>query len=395
MRLESSSHYDALTAPSRARKIIRHGDTIFATIRPSLRRIAQVPRELDNEVASTAFCVLRPNRAVIDPDYLFYSVCHDRFIGRVVAQQSGANYPAVRDKDVLATTISFPELSEQVQISQVLSRVRESALRQFALLECAYALKVAAMHQLFTRGLRGQPQKDTAFGPVPTSWDVEELGECAEVQTGAAKGQRMLDSEAIEVPYLRVANVQDGYIDLTEIRTIRIREADFKRYSLRSGDVLLTEGGDLDKLGRGFVWRGELEGCIHQNHVFAVRPIRDRIHSDFLAYLVQSAYGKAYFLKVAHKTTNLACINTAKLRAFPMLIPPLAEQHGIIDILGRIDQKIDLHKRKKATLDQLFNVLLNQLMTGKIRVSDLDLTALEIAPPETEPSHSPTAAATE
>ena len=187
----------------------------------------------------------------------------------------------------------------------------------------------------------------------------------------------------VDVPYLRVANVQDGHLDLSEMKQIHIRRSEVERYRLQTGDVVLTEGGDFDKLGRGFIWRGELDLCVHQNHVFAVRPDRKRLLPEFFAYLAQSAYGKAYFLKVAHKTTNLACINSTKLKAFPVLIPPtLDEQREIVEILDAIDRKISLYQRKRALLEDLFKALLHKLMTGEIQVADLDLSALTKTPIE-------------
>ena len=112
-----------------------------------------------------------------------------------------------------------------------------------------------------------------------------------------------------------------------------------------------------------------------------MRPDRDKLVPEFFAYLAQSPYGKAYFLKVAHKTTNLACINSTKLKAFPVPVPPtLDEQREIVAILDAIDRKIDLHRRKRAVLDELFKALLHKLMTGEIRVSDLDLSALSSGP---------------
>jgi type I restriction enzyme S subunit len=145
-----------------------------------------------------------------------------------------------------------------------------------------------------------------------------------------------------------------------------------RAYRLQPGDVVLMEGGDFDKLGRGFM-RGELG--------FAIRLDNKRLLTEFFAYLVQSDYGKAYFLKVPHKTPNLACINSTKLKAFPALIAAtLEEQQEIVTILDSIDRKIDLHKRKRAVLDDLFKSLLHTLTTGEIRIADLDLSPLN--PPE-------------
>ena len=168
------------------------------------------------------------------------------------------------------------------------------------------------------------------------------------MQTGVAKGRSLNGAEVISVPYLRVANVQDGYLDLTEIKNIEIRRSELPRFSLRVGDVVLTEGGDFDKLGRGFIWNGEIAGCVHQNHIFAARANRSMILPEFLAYLTQSPYGKAYFLSVAHKTTNLACINTTKLKAFPALVPPLQDQQQIVHALTAVDRKIAVEGQRRT-----------------------------------------------
>lgn len=378
LEIRQTTSHERSTAPSRAQKPVRSGDTIFATVRPGLKRVAMVPPSLDGAVASTAFAVLRPEPTVIDPCFLFFSVSADAFVSAVSALQTGASYPAVRDRDVLDQTIWVPSLNVQRDIAAVLELVRTAVRSASSAAETAARLKVATMQELFTRGLQGEAQKELLFGLVPGSWEEKPLSSVAEVQTGAAKGRKFQDAEIAEVPYLRVANVQDGHLDLTEMKSLRIRTSEIERYRLRRNDVVLTEGGDFDKLGRGFIWRDELPLCIHQNHVFAVRTNTDVLLPEFFAYLAQSAYGKAYFLQVAHKTTNLACINSTKLKAFPVVLPSTAEQRDIAQILGAIDQKIRIHKKKRATLNALFESLLHKLMSGEVRVDQLDLSALPI-----------------
>lgn len=383
LEIDGADELLAATAPSRARKLVKCGDTIFATIRPKLKRVAQVPTWCDDELASTAFCVLRPDRTVVDPDFLYFVASNDAFVEEVAGFETGASYPAVRDSDVLDREILLPPLSSQRQIAYALHAVRAAMIHQVNSTKVAEELKRSVMRELFARGLRGNPQIETEFGLVPETWQSMALDDCATVQTGVAKGRKFADAEMVDVPYLRVANVQDGHLDLSEMKEIHIRRSEVERYRLQTGDVVLTEGGDFDKLGRGFIWRGELDLCVHQNHVFAVRPDRTRLLPEFFAYLAQSAYGKAYFLKVAHKTTNLACINSTKLKAFPVLIPPtLGEQREIVEILDAIDRKIGLHQRKRAVLEDLFKALLHKLMTGEIRVADLDLSVLGKAPLE-------------
>jgi type I restriction enzyme S subunit len=354
------------------------GDTIFATIRPKLKRVAQVPASCDNEVASTAFCVLRPDRTLVDPDFLYFVASNDAFVEEVASFETGASYPAVRDADVLDREIYLPPLSTQRKIARTLHAVRSAMIHQVDSTKVAEDLKRSAMRELFSRGLRNEPQLESEFGLAPETWQSVALDECATVQTGVAKGRKFADADMVDVPYLRVANVQDGHLDLSEMKEIHIRRSEVERYRLHAGDVVLTEGGDFDKLGRGFIWRGELNLCVHQNHVFAVRTDRARLLPEFFAYLAQSAYGKAYFLKVAHKTTNLACINSTKLKAFPVLIPPtLDEQREIIEILDAVDRKIGLHQRKHGVLIDVFKAISQKLMTGDIRVTDLNLSALD------------------
>ena len=202
---------------------------------------------------------------------------------------------------------------------------------------------------------------------LPQEWTRKLLSDCAVVQTGVAKGRTLDPDDAISLPYLRVANVQDGFLDLEEIKTIDILKREKERYMLHQGDVLLTEGGDFDKLGRGFVWNGEIPQCVHQNHVFAVRLDRSELDPAFFSYQAQSSYGKAYFLSVAHKTTNLACINTSKLKAFPVLIPPLPEQLTITHILSAVQRAIEAQERIIQTTTELKKALMHKLFTEGLR----------------------------
>lgn len=331
------------------------------------------------------------NQEVCNSYYLSYSILYHWMIGASM-QLSRSHVAQASIIGERFREIEIPRVcpQEQKKIALTLKTIQDALSINERELARWSSIKHATMHKLFTCGLRGEPQKETEIGLVPERWEILPLHEVAFVQTGVAKGRKLRYEELIEVPYLRVANVQDGRLDLSEIKTIRIRYTEFDRYLLQEGDVLLTEGGDFDKLGRGVIWRGEIADCIHQNHVFAIRVDRDKLLPEFLAYLAQSPYGKAYFLKVAHKTTNLACINTTKLKAFPVAFPVSTEQQEIVDILDAIDQKIDLHRRKKAVLEELFKSLLHKLMTGEIRVDDLDLSALEdMQPQPKEVPHDP------
>jgi len=330
-----------------------------------------VPDELDGAIGSTGFCVLRPNTNVVVPEYLFYRALTDEFVLSVCSNQRGSSYPAVANTDVTGQLILVPPLAEQRRIAAVLNAILEAIAAQEDVIAALRQFKRSLMQRLFTYGPGREPAetKETRFGDLPVSWRIEPLGDCAVVQTGIAKGRRFgAHDKTREVPYLRVANVQNGYLDLREIKTIEIRVNEYERFRLYKGDVLMTEGGDFDKLGRGHIWGAQLEECVHQNHVFAVRVDQRKVSPGFLAYLSQCDYGRAYFLNVAHRTTNLASINSTKLKALPVPLPNLEEQHSIEESLSAADERIAAEEDRLTALQSLFKSTLHQLMTGHVRL---------------------------
>ena len=202
---------------------------------------------------------------------------------------------------------------------------------------------------------------------LPEGWKKVPLHEIAEIRTGLAKGKTDL-KDPVELPYLRVANVQDGRVDLREVKTILVERANIERYALQDGDILMTEGGDFDKLGRGDVWHGQIPLCLHQNHVFAVRPDPDKLDSNFLAALAASEHGRNYFLSCAKRSTNLASINASQLKALPILMPSLLEQERIASILSAWEEAIFKTEKLLANCKKQKVVLLSQLLSGKKRL---------------------------
>ncbi len=183
------------------------------------------------------------------------------------------------------------------------------------------------------------------------NWPVIALREVADISAGITLGRKTRETDLIEVPYLRVANVQDGQLVLTDIKTVAATRREIERLTLRDGDLLLTEGGDLDKLGRGACWRSQLPVCIHQNHIFRIRFSADRYDPDFVSLQVSSPYGKAYFLAHAKKTTGIASINQQVLGAFPLLSPSLDEQQKVANLLK--NQLTAVEEARQAAESQL------------------------------------------
>lgn len=189
------------------------------------------------------------------------------------------------------------------------------------------------------------------LGEVPAHWDVTRLKFIAGVQGGIAKGKDTTGQETVRLPYLRVANVQDGYLDLAEIATIEIPASEIGRYLLKPGDVLMNEGGDFDKLGRGYIWRGEIAPCSHQNHVFAVRP--HCVSPEWLNAITGSAYAQFYFKTRSKQSTNLASISSTNLMELSVILPPAKEQEAILLFLDRETAKIDALMAEQQRLIKL------------------------------------------
>ena len=189
------------------------------------------------------------------------------------------------------------------------------------------------------------------LGEVPKHWDVKPLKRLADIQTGLAKGKKVEPEGSMEVPFLRVANVQDGFLDLNDIHTIQIPETALDRYLLRPGDVLMNEGGDFDKLGRGCIWNGEIRPCIHQNHVFAVRP--HSISSAWLNVYTSSKQANSYFIGRSKQSTNLASISSSNLMDLPVPVAPIVESTQILSFLDHETAKIDTLITKQQRLIEL------------------------------------------
>ncbi len=190
---------------------------------------------------------------------------------------------------------------------------------------------------------------DTTHLPeLPDGWCWAKLDQVAAIAGGVTKGQKFSEkAETREVPYLRVANVQRGYLDLLEIKTIRALAAEVKELALRPGDVLFNEGGDRDKLGRGWIWEGQIEECVHQNHVFRARLFLDEMQPKLVSWCGNS-YGQQWFMKAGKQSVNLASINLTVLRSFPVPLPPLAEQTAIVEL---VEDQLSVIDHLEADLD--------------------------------------------
>jgi type I restriction enzyme S subunit len=324
------------------------GDVLFAKITPCMQNGKHaVARSLLNGwgFGSTEFHVIRPSPVVL-AEWIHFFVCQPRVLGDATAHFSGAvGQQRVPASFLADLALPLPTVEIQRGIIANLS---------MKLLAVERAREAAEAQLAATKRLTGAYLREVYEGSEASRWPKYPLGNVGEIRSGITLGRKLKDEPSDLVPYLRVANVKDGHLDLSDVNTIEASKSEQHKYSLRYGDLLLTEGGDPDKLGRGTYWREEIPGCIHQNHIFSVRFDLSRYSPDFLAAQIGSSYGKRYFLAHAKQTTGIATINQTVLGGFPLLVPTIEEQMSVVERLSGQLQAAQL--LQKVVNDQLSQI---------------------------------------
>jgi type I restriction enzyme S subunit len=379
LTIQSPQRVKGAQAPSRARKIVRTGDVIFATVRPTLRRIAFVGDQFDNQIASTAFCVIRANRQEADPRFLYYAVQTDAFNEGVATFQSGASYPAVNDKDVLNGHINLPPKTQQEKIAAALRKVQRAIESEQKLTVTTRELKRSTIRQLFTYGLRASPVAETEVYPFPATWLRKPLADVAEITYGAQAAVADALDPTIGTPILTNINItNEGRIDVTKLRYYKVPEHQLERLSLAKGDVLFNwRSGSADHIGKTALF--ELDGDFTYSSFILRFRVRAHVISTFLYYYLHYIKSQGFFTARRNVSSINSVYNASLSATIPIYFPSdEAEQREISKILQTLDRKISVHERKRAALSDLFHILLHQMMTAEIRVDNLDIDASDV-----------------
>ncbi len=363
-------------APSRARKAIETDDVLFATVRPTLKRIALVPPELDGAIASTGYCVLRCDKAKAEPGFLYSFLITDHFNARMAGLERGASYPAVRESDVTASWFPLPPLPEQKKIAQILSTVQRAIEAQERIIQTTIELKKALMHKLFTEGLRNEPQKQTEIGPVPESWTPITLGELCKKPGGALQtgpfGSQLHKHEYQEdgIAVVNPTHLAGNRINHEKVPRVSEEVAQrLGKHRLRKFDILFARRGEIGR--QGLVTEAE-ETWLCGTGCFLVRASKPFIDNRFLAlYFATDRLVKWLYSHAAGAI--MPNLNNSVMQRLPVFYPDLETQTTIIETFMTIDQKLSAAVRRQAALQDLFRTLLHQLMTAKTRVHDIEL----------------------
>lgn len=240
---------------------------------------------------------------------------------------TGTTIPHVERSRLDNLELSLPSFGEQRRIAAILDKADAIRRKRQEALKLADGLVKSRFIEMF-----GDPMTN------PMGWGKVNLCDAAGIISGITKGRKISKKQTFPIPYMRVANVKDGYIDLSEIKMIEATSDEATYYRLLKNDILMTEGGDPDKLGRGAIWFGQIENCIHQNHIFRVRLNNAQIHPVYFAEYLKQSVVKKYFLSCAKQTTGIASINMTQLKALPTIVPPLSLQTQFAAFVEQVDK---------------------------------------------------------
>jgi type I restriction enzyme S subunit len=297
-------------APSRARQVLEAGDVIVSTVRPNLNTVALVPEAMDGAIASTGFCVLRPNQERLDKRFLFHWISSESTVRRLVQQATGATYPAVSDKIIKAQTFCPPGLAEQQRIANILEkadnlrRKRQEAIR----------LADEFVQSLFF----------TTFGDVDTNtcgWDLYRLEDLALQVTDGEHQTPRRSADGIKL--LSARNVQNGFLALTDVDYVPADEFERirRRCEPRRGDILISCSGTIGRVAA--VPTDEPMALVRS--VALVRPDTRRVLTTFLEYYLRSTTMQRR-MAAASKSSAQANLFQGPIRGLPILLPPMPLQ---------------------------------------------------------------------
>ncbi|WP_213243348.1 MULTISPECIES: restriction endonuclease subunit S [Gordonia] len=328
---------------ARAGKIVRPG-TVLLSFKLSIGKVGIASIPLYTNEAIAALPIKDPNK--LDSRYLMRAL-------QAMNLADGSNRAAmgaVLNKRTLASIrIPLPPLPEQRRIAAILDHADSLRTKRRQVLTHLDSLIQSIFHDMF-----GGSSRQTV-----------RLEDVAIVSSGITKGRKT--SEATNLtPYLAVANVQAGHLKMDAVKEIPATVAEIQRYALQDGDLVLTEGGDPDKLGRGTVWRSQLPLCLHQNHIFRVRPDVRLVLPDYLAASLASPELKSYFLRSAKQTTGIASINMTQLRAAPVPIPSMSQQLQFLTLSAAIESQRLAVQHLLSADDELFASLQSRAFRGEL-----------------------------
>ena len=370
------------------------GDVLIARMPDPIGRSCVVPPTIGRAVTAVDVAILRADTSSFEPAYVAWMINAPQFHMRVEALQSGTTRKRISRRNLSTLSIPRVSLSEQRRIVEILeehlSHLDAAADYASAALARAASLREELIRRTVTGAdvtiprsgcdLTDAGTQDGDLPSLPQGWTWRRLGDVAEVVGGVTKDSKKQSLPGmVEVPYLRVANVQRGALKLDEVSSIRVTPQKAQALELRAGDVLLNEGGDRDKLARGWVWEGEVPNCIHQNHVFRAR-LRIDLDPYFLSYTANTLGGR-WAERNGKQSVNLASISLSMIRRMPVIVPPEGVSARVVnelrDRLEEVDRLEKAAHRSQAHSASLRRAILAAAFEGKLTGRHADTEVIE------------------
>lgn len=348
----------------------QRNDVLYGKLRPYLDKAVLADSD---GLCTTELLVLRA-KSEVSPRFLACVVHAPDFIAHAMAGVTGAHHPRTSWIHIADFELPPYDLDAQQTIAALLWRVHDLIVACEASTGAAQALKQVSMRELFTRGLRGETQKETEIGVVPESWQLVTLGDLGRVGNGSTPKKSIASYwTGGTYPWLTSAKVYDRDIVAADQFLTERALAECHLPRIAPGAVLIAITGQGKTLGHCAVLR--TEATINQ-HIAYIATDTSRADPAFVRGYLETRYD--YLRQIASGGgSTKGALTCAFLRDLPFPLPPLEEQRDIVTILDALDRKIDLHQKKRAVLADLFKSLLHKLMTGEIAVDDLDLSALD------------------
>lgn len=297
-------------------------------------------------------------------DWVYYQISH--VIEQIANKGKHAVIRNVSVNELKNFEVDVPDFQTQNKIVAILDKAKALVQKRQLTIDLLDDLLRAQFLEMFQSDLSQIKQEGTKLSDIAT------------IFAGLTKGRKTNEKPLFDVPYLRVANAQDGYFDLREIKSIKATKREIEQYQIIKRDILITEGGDPDKLGRGAVWEGEENTFIYQNHLYRIRLIDEKKYSAYwLIYLLSSPYGKYYFLRQAKQTTGIATINKSQVSNFPIPDSPFFLQE-IFEKNYLVIRQLQLRlKFALGETNTFFNSIMQRAFTGKLNFDvSVELDAL-------------------
>ena len=287
--------------------------------------------------------------------------------------KTGASVPTLDRNSFKKLPVLVPPLPEQKKIAHILSTVQRAIEAQEKIIQSTTELKKALMHKLFTEGLRNEPQKQTEIGPVPESWEVISVGELAAVKGGKRlpKGEKLVGQNT-GFPYIRVTDFNDFSVDKSGLLFLTEEvQNQISRYIINQNNVFISIAGSIGKTG---MIPSELDGAnLTENAARLIVNNSSQLYPRFLMYCLASHHcqGEIKAQTVKNAQPKLAL---SRIKSLKVLLPSLKEQTEITDALDLAEHKTENVRSYLASLQDIFRILLHELMTAKTRVHDLEFS---------------------